>query len=293
MTHRWTQPGLLALCVVLIGGLDYLSGPDIGFSLFYLVPIVWGAWHRERWVGLSLALLAYCFWMGAEAVWHGITPISVWNGFTRLGIYVAMAWLASRVRSDEMQLRALNDRLRELLEHEQHLARTDSLTGLPNRRLFLDELKRATARIHRTRKPIAVGYLDLDGFKTFNDRMGHAAGDVVLRRVAETLAAQVRGTDIAARLGGAQFAVLLDQCTEENARITATRLVDQLVTGISEVASRDVGVSLGVACFEDESFTAEAMVDHADAAMYCAKGQGANSVYVTRLAPAISPVQPA
>lgn len=280
----WSQPILLAAAVVVIGAIDYLSGPDIGFSLFYLAPIVYGAWHGERPLGIALALLAAVFWIAADTAWMGVTAVSMWNGFTRLGIYISMAWLASRVRQDARELQALNGRLTELLEHEQQLARTDSLTGLPNRRLFIDELRRATARIHRSGKPVAVAYVDLDGFKTFNDRLGHAAGDVVLRRVAEVLSGQVRGTDVAARLGGAQFGVLLDRCTEENARTTSMRVVDQLMAALKEVAGGDVGVCVGVACFEDESFSPEAMIDHADAAMYCAKGQGVNRVYVTRLA---------
>ena len=285
----WSRPILLAACVSVIGAADYLSGPDVGFSLFYLAPIVYGAWHGERKLGVALALLAGAFWIAADTSWVGVTAVSMWNGFTRLGIYVSMAWLTSRVREDERELRALNTRLKELLEHEQHLARTDALTQLPNRRLFLDELGRAAARIHRAGKPIAVLYLDLDGFKTFNDRMGHAAGDAVLRRIADVLSAHVRGTDVAARLGGAQFAVLLDRCAESNARTTAVRLVDQLTVALKDGASGDVGVSVGVACFDDASFPPEAMIDHADAAMYCAKGQGVNRIYVTRLAPSSSP----
>ena len=280
---RW-MPVLLAASVVVIGVADYLSGPDIGFSLFYLVPIAYGAWHAERGLGVALALLAAAFWIGADTAWVGVTPVSMWNGFTRLGIYVAVAWLTSRVRQDAREMQALNARLHELLAEEQQLARTDALTGLPNRRLFVDELRRATARIHRSRKPVAVAYIDLDGFKTFNDRLGHAAGDVVLRRVAEVLSGQVRGTDVAARLGGAQFGVLLDRCTEDNARTTALRVIDQLTAALKEATGPDVGVCVGVACFEDESYSPEAMIDHADAAMYCAKGQGVNRVYVTRLA---------
>ena len=284
MSPRWAHPASLAVCVFVIGVADYLSGPDIGFSLFYLAPVAAGGWYRGRSHAVGLALLAAAFWIGAEVAWRGVNVVSMWNGFTRLGIYLAIAWLIAQVRNDELELRALNARLRELLEHEQQLARTDVLTGLPNRRLFLDELRRATAQIHRSAKPVAVAYLDLDGFKTFNDRMGHAAGDTVLRRVAEVLASQVRGTDVAARLGGAQFGILLDRCTEDNARLTMVRLLDQLQVALKQAGAGDVGVSVGVACFEDNSFPAEAMIDHADAAMYCAKGQGMNRIYVTRLA---------
>ena len=283
MTSRRPQPIVLAVLVVAVGVLDYLSGPQIGFSLFYLGPIVWGAWHGQRALGIGLALLAAAFWIGAEVLWVGVTPVSMWNGLTRLGIYVSMSWLISRVRDDQHELRALNERLKELLEHEQHLGRTDGLTGLPNRRMFVDELRRASARIHRAAKPIALAYIDLDGFKTFNDRMGHAAGDSVLRSVAAVLGGQVRGTDIAARLGGAQFGILLDRCSEDSAKVTATRLVDQLTVALKSAGAGDVGVSVGVACFENDSFTPEAMIDHADAAMYCAKGQGLNRIYITRL----------
>jgi diguanylate cyclase (GGDEF)-like protein len=285
-TSRWSHPILLAAGVAAIGAVDYLSGPAIGFSLFYLVPIVIAGWERGKALGIALALLAAAFWTVADVAWVGVTLVSIWNGFTRLGIYVSMAWLTARVRDDQRELHALNARLQQHLEHEQQLARTDSLTSLPNRRLFLDELRRATARIHRSGKPVAVAYMDLDGFKTFNDRMGHAAGDVVLRRVAKVLAGQVRGTDVAARLGGAQFGILLDRCTEDNARTTSIRLVDQLTAALKEVAATDVGVCVGVACFEGDSFAPEAMIDHADAAMYCAKGQGVNRIYVTRLASA-------
>jgi len=283
MTKRWMQPVLLAGGVILIGVIDYGTGPEIGFSLFYLVPIAWAAWYCDRRFAVALTILAALLWFGAEAGWRGVNAISLWNGFTRLGIYLAIALLTNRLRVDEQRLRALNARLQELLEQEQALSRTDPLTSLPNRRLFTDELRRAAARIHRTGKPIAVAYLDLERFKAFNDRFGHAAGDGVLREVSEVLRRQVRGTDLAARLGGAQFGVLLDQCTEDNARTTMTRLLDQVVAALTQAGKGDIGVSIGVACFDDPQLSPDAMIDHADAAMYCAKGQGINRLYVTRL----------
>jgi len=277
------QPVLLTGCVALIGALDYVTGPDIGFSLFYLLPIAWCAWHGRRPVAIALAVVAALLWFTADSAWHGVNLVSLWNGFTRLGIYFAIAFLTARLRHDEMRLRALNARLQELLEQEQQLSRTDPLTNLPNRRLFVDELRRASARIHRTGKPIAVAYVDLDRFKAFNDRFGHAAGDAVLRQVARVLAMQVRGNDVAARLGGAQFGLLLDQCPEDSARATMTRLLDRVVAGLGEVGKGDVSVSIGVACFDGPQLAPEAMIDHADAAMYCAKGQGTNRLYITRL----------
>src|SRR5204863_5165280 len=123
---------LLACAILVIGAIDYATGPDIGFSLFYLVPVAWGSWRLARPYAISLALLAAASWAAADFAFHGVNAVSVWNSFTRLGMYVALAALTSRVRDDQQQLRALNDQLQGLLTEERHLARTDRLTSLPN-----------------------------------------------------------------------------------------------------------------------------------------------------------------
>ena len=275
---------LLAVCVAGIGIADHLTGPDVGFSLFYLAPIVWSAWHTTRSTALCLAVLASVSWVSADTAWHGMNAISLWNGFTRFGIYVSMAWLTSRVRVDQQQLQEMNAKLQELLDQEHALARTDALTGLPNRRLFMEELRRASARSHRNKTPIAVVYLDLDRLKTFNDRSGHAAGDGVLRAVGEVLRKNVRENDVAARLGGDEFGMLLDQCTEEKARVVVTRLLREVTGSLQEITKGLVSISIGVACFDDPLLAPDVLIDHSDAAMYCAKAQGTNRIYVTQIA---------
>jgi diguanylate cyclase (GGDEF)-like protein len=233
---------------------------------------------------LGLAVLASASWLVADAAWHGVTAVSLWNGFTRLGIYVSMAWLTSRVRIDQQQLQDVNVKPQELLEHEHALARTDALTGLPNRRLFIEELRRASARSHGNGTPIAVVYVDLDRLKLFNDRSGHAAGDGVLRAVSDVLRKNVRENDVAARLGGDEFGILLDQCTEETARVIATRLLDDITASLEALTKGVVSNSIGVACFDDPLLAPDVLIDHSDAAMYCAKAQGANRIYVTQIA---------
>jgi diguanylate cyclase (GGDEF)-like protein len=275
-----TQTVLLAVCVAVIGVIDYQSGPDIGFSLFYLAPIVWSAWYMDGATAIGLAVLASGFWIGADVMWHGFNGISAWNGFTRLGIYIGMAWSVAHLRHDRRDLQALNARLQHLLEQEQQLARTDSLTGLPNRRLFVDELRRAIARSRRNGAPLAVAFLDLEHLKQLNDRHGHAAGDAVIGRVADVLGRHVRGNDMAARLGGDEFGVLLDACTQDTARSTMERLLEQLRAMLIETSPVTIGVSIGVACFDAPPQAAETIIDHADAAMYCAKGKGAHEIYI-------------
>ena len=270
----------LAGCVVFLGVADYLTGPDVGFSLFYLAPIVWSAWYLDRPTSLALVLLAAGFWLGAEVGWRGVNVISLWNGFTRLGIYLGMAWLTGRLRLEQRQMHEVNARLRALLDHEQLLARTDSLTTLPNRRQFVDELKRATARSHRTSTPLAVVYLDLDNFKPYNDRHGRLAGDAVLRSIADLLKTYA-GTS--ARLGGDEFGLLLEQCTEPEAGVIGRRLFHDLTGVMANLTTDTVGINMGVACFERPPLSPEAVIDLADAAMFCAKAQGHNGIYVTHI----------
>lgn len=274
---------LLAAAIVVIGVTDYLTGPDVGLSLFYLAPVVWAAWHLDRPTSFALVALASGFWMAAEVAWHGANAVSLWNGFTRVGIYLGMAWLTSRVRGQQQQLHEVNTKLQAMLDHEQLLARTDSLTTLPNRRLFVDELKRAIARSHRTNEPIAVAYLDLDRFKPFNDRNGRLAGDSVLRAIADVLAAQT-GSGVAARLGGDEFGVLLEQCPPAAADTIARRLSQDLILVVGNLTKDSVGINIGVACFERPPLSPDAVIDHADAAMFCAKAQGQNTLYVTHIA---------
>jgi diguanylate cyclase (GGDEF)-like protein len=272
----------LAIAVLAIGVVDYFTGPDIGFSLFYLLPIGWAAWHLGRIPTLVLTSIASACWLGADAAWHGMDAVVLWNAFTRLGIYAAIGELIVRVRKDRQRLAALNRQLTELLAQEQRLARTDPLTGLANRRMFEDELRRGVARSRRNSTPMAVAYFDLDQFKSLNDRFGHAAGDNLLQRIATLLAGGIRAGDVAARLGGDEFGLLLDGGTEA-ARATVDRLLAQVTEVLRDDPAGKVTVSIGVACFDAPPPPAETLIDHADAAMYCAKSQGKNTFYVTHL----------
>lgn len=283
LRNDWWQAALLATAIVGLGTLDYLSGPDIGFSLFYLAPVAWSGWYLPAPASLSLALVATACWLGADFGWHGVNLVSLWNGFVRFGIYFSVAWLTSQVRRDQGELRALNDRLKSLLDEEQHLARTDSLTGLPNRRLFLDKLREAGAHSLHSGDPLALAYIDFVNFKAVNDRFGHAAGDALLKRVGSAIAEGLATGSVAARLGGDDFAVLLGGCTEDVARVMVTRLHERLTAALADDRFSGLGVSIGMACFDAPGYAPEALIDYADAAMYCARAQGSGSIYVMRM----------
>ncbi len=172
-----------------------------------------------------------------------------------------------------------------LSEDMAHLAWHDSLTGLPNRSLFMDRVGHALAGQARRGGQLAVLFCDLDGFKRVNDLFGHAAGDQLLIEVGRRISSCVRKDDTVARLGGDEFAVLLEEVDHpDNATRTCDRILDELRRRI-EVSGEDVSVTVTVGvAFSSQGDSAESLLSHADLAMYHAKGQGKNRHETYRLA---------
>jgi diguanylate cyclase (GGDEF)-like protein/PAS domain S-box-containing protein len=173
----------------------------------------------------------------------------------------------------------ISERKREM-ERMERLAYHDALTRLPNRILLADRLEQALARAARSETLVAVCYLDLDAFKPVNDQYGHKAGDVVLRRVARCLEVGVRGQDTVARLGGDEFVLVLDVRSRDEwepivARVLAT-IAEPCDLGEGHTAM--VSASVGVAMFPDDGRDAEALLRHADEALYAAKHAGRGQV---------------
>jgi diguanylate cyclase (GGDEF)-like protein len=153
----------------------------------------------------------------------------------------------------------------ELLARLEASARTDDLTGLPNRRAWEHELPRELARAERDLRPVCVAMLDLDRFKWFNDDRGHQAGDRLLKRAAAAWSGHLRSSDMLARYGGEEFAVLLPGCALHDAQV----LLERLRMSMPEAQT----VSAGVACW-DGSESPEELVGRADSALYAAKRAG-------------------
>ena len=160
-----------------------------------------------------------------------------------------------------------------------HQAMHDTLTGLPNRALLMERLGQLVAIAARETRTIAVLFLDLDGFKSVNDTLGHAAGDEVLRVVAQRLRAQRRQTDTVARLGGDEFVVLLD---DPVSRQTVAQIAANMIETIRQpidILDRQahVGASIGVALNVAAGVAPKDLIKNADAAMYAAKAAGKNT----------------
>jgi diguanylate cyclase (GGDEF)-like protein len=154
-----------------------------------------------------------------------------------------------------------------------HLALHDPLTNLPNRAVFYDRLHQSMLISRRNGAPLALLFLDLDGFKEVNDNFGHAAGDVVLRQVGERLTGIVRASDTVARVGGDEFGLILLAADAEGAGTMARKVLKALDEPFRiEGMTIDLGASVGIALFPDHGEDSEVLVQYADTAMYQAKG---------------------
>jgi len=174
-----------------------------------------------------------------------------------------------------------NEDLHRANEVLARLSVTDGLTGLHNHRHFQDSLTREAKRVDRTGESLALILVDIDHFKAWNDRLGHAAGDEILRRVAQVMQELLRTTDLLARYGGEEFALLAPGTDLEG----ATRLAEKMRTTISQTRffiappseQESVTVSMGVARYRGDR---KRLFSDADRALYRAKASGRDCVIV-------------
>src|SRR5437667_294297 len=182
---------------------------------------------------------------------HGaLVLLQVWTGITAAASLVLAAAVASQ---------------RDIQGTWRELAVTDPLTGLANNRQLNQSLESEIRRSRRTGQPLAVVLLDLDGLKQINDRHGHLAGSLAIRRVAEALLGSCRATDTAARFGGDEFALVLPETGEAAAWHVARGVADRLAT---DAEKPNLSISVGVAVYPGHGETVEALLNAADVALY-------------------------
>lgn len=160
----------------------------------------------------------------------------------------------------------------------QHLALHDALTGLSNRTLLFDRLEGAITAARRRNSSFALFFLDLDDFKPINDDLGHDAGDLVLKTIAQRLQGSVRESDTVARVGGDEFVLVLQ---DVHGRDSALSVAEKTIAALAKPISIDkrlceVGATLGIALYPEHGEDADTLIRHADAAMYAAKRLGKN-----------------
>ncbi len=254
----WISGHIIAL---LIGGSEYLLGYGISISIFYLVPISLAAWYAGKRAGSFLALTSAVIWFAVDdlsANPFANTYAPFWNAAVRLCFFLIIVFLLDGFK------------------REKTYAREDYLTGLGNRRHFFETAEAEISRARRYGHPFSVAYIDVDDFKSINDRLGHSEGDALLKSIAEIIHRNVRATDIDARLGGDEFALLLPETDAER----AVRFFNKLHHRLSEasVDGRSVTFSAGVVTFVQLPESIDAMIRTVDQLMYSAKTRGKNLV---------------
>jgi diguanylate cyclase (GGDEF)-like protein len=200
--------------------------------------------------------------------------------------------LVDELRTQELLLKQNVALLTEAVGQAHQFAYHDELTGLPNRRLLLDRFNQAIARAARQHKPVALLFLDLDGFKTINDTLGHVAGDSLLKQVAARLSACIRTSDTACRFGGDEFVILLPELDGQDSAAVAAgkiraRLAAPYFVGGTEIR---VVTSIGMALYPVDGRAFEDLLRRSDVAMYWDKARGPvkpslRRVAVARMAP--------
>lgn len=209
--------------------------------------------------------------------WQG----EIWNRKKEGEIYVA--WLSISVISDEQgepqyYMAILSDisRLQEDLENIRYLANYDSLTNLPNRLLFHDNLLQAQIWARRHNRMFALLFIDLDGFKPVNDELGHAVGDQLLQGVAQRLLNCVRETDTVARLGGDEFIAILGEINQAKYAANIANKIIQTLQKVFMLGELEINISasIGITLYPSDSEDVDVLLKMADKAMYAAKRKG-------------------
>jgi len=270
--HKQPKSRLIALgflTLALLGVVDHLAGPELFLSIFYFVPIFLVTWFTERRIGIMVSIASAIAWLLANYTFYALGQTSLrpaivcWN----MGIRLITFLLTSLILSV----------LKGALDHEKELARLDPLTGIANRRYFIELIEAEINRACRYNHSFTIVHMDLDNFKTVNDRFGHSTGDTLLRLVVETIQKNIRATDTIARLGGDEFAILLPETGTESARVI-THKVQNINLDVMQRNGWPVTLSMGVVTFISPPSTVDEMLKISDDLMYRAKNNGKNTI---------------
>ena len=261
--HRIWLVTLSLVWILLAGFVHFVTGPQYEFHLVFLLPVVAVSWFVGLRAGGLTMLFSAMVWIVAD--WpHATDPkVLLLNEAVRLTVFCLVVVLVTS--------------LRNAFERESALARVDALTQLPNRRDFYEIAGTEITRACRYGHPLTLISMDLDDFKSVNDLDGHDAGDRVLRAVGETLRKNIRSTDVPARIGGDEFAILLPETGRDAAAEIAAKLQQKLTHAMQDQGWPVTG-SFGVATFIKAPISVEELIKRSDLLLYSAKQKGKNMI---------------
>ena len=282
----WRWIAIIDLILIFTTGLMFLSSEIV--LLFHLI-FIWLSIGAFFW-NFRAFVLRSVFWLPVTAGMVLRAALLQQTQFTEIievpllsAILVTVFLIASRRSQIQKELELKNSELQRTLDErnalQEALARQafyDPLTGLPNRALFYDRLRQALARAARRHGIVAVLFLDLDGFKSVNDRFGHTNGDKLLIDMAKRMQTRMRAEDTVARLGGDEFTVLLAlETTTQGAAQVAQRLLDDISSPyMIDGKEVTISASVGIAISRSENNQPDDLIRYADNAMYQVKTTG-------------------
>ncbi len=261
---------IVAICLLLtalIARVEILFGYEVSVAAFFLIPIAISAWYAGRMTGIAFCILSAAIWLTIDVPvfqHHYENPYApYWNAAVRLGFFLVAEELLSYLKMH--------------LEIEKRQARTDDLTGLLNVRGFTEQAEKIFGVSARHNRNITLACLDVDDFGKMHERFGRKECDELLRVVGRKIAASLRASDIAGRMGEDEFAILLPETDEsgaksmfENFRIALSREMEK--------HGWPVGFSLGVVSCNSPRANLEDAVKIADSLLYQSKADGMHEV---------------
>jgi diguanylate cyclase (GGDEF)-like protein len=251
--------------VSLLALVDYAATVEVSVSIFYLVPVMIVAWRSSLRAAILIGLVSSLSW---EAIYilngarYPAAWIYFWNSGARFGFYLVVCILLQRLRSTHEDLVILSS--------------MDALTGVKNRRAFLESLEIEIARHRRNGQPLSVAFVDIDHFKEVNDTLGHQKGDQALRAVADALRAHLRISDVIGRMGGDEFAILMPETKGDGALRALSTARCEMLEGTARLAipvTFSAGIVTGMCHANADQF-----LHWADALMYEVKRTGRNDI---------------
>jgi diguanylate cyclase (GGDEF)-like protein len=252
--------------IALLGLVDIVFvGPEISFSIFYLLPVTLAVFLSGRILGLFISLISAGVWLLADmstGLQYETLSIPIWNALVRLGYYSIHCFLI--------------DKLLSTIAVVKDLSLHDPLTKAANWRLFAEFSEKALKTALRQKKAVTLAFIDVDDFKSINDRFGHAVGDEALALLSQSVCASIRPDDLLARLGGDEFVILLPGADFQQSDEALSRIHRKID---SEMAERGWGVtvSIGAVTFQIPPTSAVGdLMSKADELMYRAKREGKN-----------------
>lgn len=261
--HTVIAIGMIAAVVLL----KVEAGRDVGVTAVDLLPIAYTTWFISRRAGLVVAVSsAAALFVANVFVFHTYPSggVDFWNAAMDMVVFIVLTWSLSETKAQ--------------YEHATELARLDPLTGLLNRRAFLDAVALEARRAQRFGSAMTLAYVDLDDFKAVNDTYGHAAGDRCLKATASVLRNVVREVDVVGRLGGDEFAVLLTAMATDAAAVILGDIADAVRRGGGGDSGPKISLSIGAVTFTHPGEDVGAMLREADQLLYLAKRSGSNQL---------------